>query len=79
MLKGYITKTNNRWTLTIKDSEGCPHRYKIFDFKKFCNTVLKSSVDEVRKQRSIGQYIVKTLGFIEHELWELDSINYQFP
>jgi len=78
-MKGYLTKTKDKWTLTIRDSNDVPHRYKISNFKKFCKNVLHSSVDDVRKKRSIGQYIVKSIGFIEHELWELDSINYQFP
>mgnify|MGYP001034291378 CR=1 FL=1 len=78
-MKGYLTKTHEKLVLTIMDNHGIPHRYKISNFKKLCKNMLHSSENEVRSKRNIGQYIVDKLGFVESELWELDSMNYQFP
>lgn len=78
-MRGYLTKTKDKWTLTIRDNSDIPHRYKISNFKKFCKNVLHSSVEDVRKERNIGQFIVNKLGFFENELWELDSLQWKFP
>ena len=78
-MKGYLTKTKEKWTLTIRDNDNIPHRYKISNFKKFCKNVLQSTPTEIRKERSIGQYVVDKLGFSEMELWIMDEMRYTFP
>lgn len=78
-MRGYLTKTKDKWTLTIRDDNDVPHRYKISNFKKFCKNVLHLSVEEVRKERNIGQFVVNKLGFFENELWELDNLKWSFP
>lgn len=79
VMRGYLTKTQKRWTLTIRDNNNVPHRYKISNFKKFCKNVLHSTPTKIRKERSIGQYIVDKLGFSEMELWMLDEMMFTFP
>jgi hypothetical protein len=78
-MKGYLTKTHEKLILTIRDKDNIPHRYRISNFKKFCKNVLHSSVDEVKNRRNVGQYIVDRLGFFDSELWELDTLHYEFP
>lgn len=78
-MKGYLTKTHDKWTLTIKDSDDIPHRFQIRNFKKFCKDVLHSKSKVVRKERSIGQYIVDKIGLTDNELWMLHEMRYEFP
>ena len=77
-MRGYITKTQKKIVLTIRDNNDVPHRYRINNFKKFCKNVLHTNEEEVKRKRSIGQFIVDKLGFVETELWELDTIHQPF-
>jgi hypothetical protein len=79
-MKGYLTKTSDKWVLTIKDNGNIPHRFVIRNLKKFCKRTLGIPYENVLQQTSnVGQFITDKLGFIEYELWELNRHSLTTP
>jgi len=71
-MKGYLTKTSDKWVLTIKDNSNVPHRFVIRNLKKFCKRTLGKPYENVLQENSsVGQYIVNSLGFTDFELYHL--------
>ena len=79
-MKGYLTKTSDKWVLTIKDNGNVPHRFVIRNLKKFCKRTLGKSYENVLQETNcVGQYIVDKLGFIDFELYHLNGYSLTSP
>lgn len=79
-MKGYLTKTSDKWVLTIKDNGNIPHRFVIRNLKRFCKRTLGIPYENVLQQTSnVGQFITDQLGFIDYELWELNRHSLTTP
>ncbi len=69
-MKGYLTKTSDKWVLTIKDNSNVPHRFVIRNLKKFCKRTLGTPYENVLQENtSVGQYIVNSPSFTDFELY----------
>lgn len=75
-MRGYVRNKKVGYTFTIVDNSGIKHHYDIFNMDKFCKRFMNESKENVLQQRSIGDYILKKLGFgydIELDFHSRDS------
>ena len=54
-MKGYLTKTSDKWILTIKDNGNVPHRFVIRNLKRFCKRTLGLPYENVLQETNCGE------------------------
>jgi hypothetical protein len=79
-MKGYLTKHQKGYTLTIVDNSEVKHHFIIRSMEKFSKRFLREEKEEVFNRRGIGQYIVDKLGFsFDCELELFDRYSFISP
>jgi hypothetical protein len=79
-MKGYLTKHQKGYTLTIVDNSEIKHHFIIRSMEKFSKRFLKEEKEKVFNRRGIGQYIVDKLGFgFDCELDLFDRYSFVSP